>query len=335
LDKDKHIEILERGVTAWNAWRVTNHAVVPMLSGADLSDADLTGADLSEEDSSISDLFGANLKSANLKMANLAGSDLSDSTMVGAELYKANLVGASLVKVDLANADLGAADLSGADLRGSNFLNANLEDSILAGADLRHAKLVGSNLTRSKITGTDFQFADLSSANVLAVDYLPHSAMRGYYHGIRGLRSCFGNAIFVRDAQDQDYLDTVEISIRQTESPPSKKIKQTAFKIWELIDFGRSLARPALFACIIAIFFGLIFMLDMQLGLGWIDFSGSAGSWLSPFYFSVVTFRTLGYGDILPVHWIGEVLVIIEVVLGYSTLGLLLSILVNKVARRS
>ncbi len=34
-------------------------------------------------------------------------------------------------------------------------------------------------------------------------------------------------------------------------------------------------------------------------------------------------------------HWLGEIIVVVEVVLGYVTLGIALSILANKVARRS
>jgi hypothetical protein len=55
---------------------------------------------------------------------------------------------------------------------------------------------------------------------------------------------------------------------------------------------------------------------------------------LSPFYYSFVTYTTLGFGDIVPNDWIGEIIVVAEVVIGYVTLGLLLSILANKVARR-
>ena len=34
--------------------------------------------------------------------------------------------------------------------------------------------------------------------------------MRGRYLGVRGLNSCFGNALFKRAAADQDFLDTLE-----------------------------------------------------------------------------------------------------------------------------
>ena len=65
------------------------------------------------------------------------------------------------------------------------------------------------------------------------------------------------------------------------------------------------------------------------------DYSRSADTALTPFYYSIVTYTTLGYGDITPQNWVGEVLVVAEVIMGYTTLGLLLSILANRIARQS
>ncbi|MCP4148818.1 MAG: two pore domain potassium channel family protein [bacterium] len=48
-------------------------------------------------------------------------------------------------------------------------------------------------------------------------------------------------------------------------------------------------------------------------------------------YFSVVTFTTLGYGDIVPCRGIGRFLVILEVLLGYSILGVLLAIILRRI----
>jgi len=52
-------------------------------------------------------------------------------------------------------------------------------------------------------------------------------------------------------------------------------------------------------------------------------------------YYSVVTFTTLGFGDISPKTPLATFLVMIEVVLGYIMLGGLISILSAKLARRS
>ena len=88
-------------------------------------------------------------------------------------------------------------------------------------------------------------------------------------------------------------------------------------------------------ALAVTMVFGVIFHLDLVLGLGFFDFPESAGSFLTPYYFSVVTYTRLGSGGITPTHWVGEIVLVCERILGYVTLGLLLSILANKVARRS
>ena len=52
-------------------------------------------------------------------------------------------------------------------------------------------------------------------------------------------------------------------------------------------------------------------------------------------YFSLVTLTTLGYGDILPVSVAAQMLVVLEVSIGYVMLGGFISILSNKLARRA
>ena len=66
-----------------------------------------------------------------------------------------------------------------------------------------------------------------------------------------------------------------------------------------------------------------------------LDFKDSANSWFTPYYFSIVTYTTLGFGDVRPATIVGEIVVSSEVILGYTTLGLLLSVLAQSIARRS
>ena len=55
----------------------------------------------------------------------------------------------------------------------------------------------------------------------------------------------------------------------------------------------------------------------------------------SALYFSIVTFTTLGFGDVVAASRAARVLVGLEVIVGYIMLGGLISILANKLARRS
>lgn len=57
-------------------------------------------------------------------------------------------------------------------------------------------------------------------------------------------------------------------------------------------------------------------------------------NWFTPIYYSVVTFSTLGFGDIAPLTWYSQLFAVIEVVLGYVFLGGLVTFLANWLGRR-
>ena len=100
------------------------------------------------------------------------------------------------------------------------------------------------------------------------------------------------------------------------------------FYVWELTSHcGRSIGLWAFWSLLIAIIFGLLHR-------GHIDIR-SVSNWYTPFYFSVVTFTTLGFGDVTPLDWVGQLWITLEVILGYIMLGGLISIFANKFARRS
>ena len=60
-------------------------------------------------------------------------------------------------------------------------------------------------------------------------------------------------------------------------------------------------------------------------------------NWLSAWYFSIVKFMTLGFGNVNPKidHPTAQVWMIAEVVVGYIMFAVLISILINKLARRA
>ena len=240
-----------------------------------------------------------------------------------------------LIEADLTGANLGAANLRDADLRGTKLRGADLNEADLSNANLNEADLTGSNLTRADITGANLHNANLAATNLTGMKDGGFREKRGRYYGIRGLDSCFGDPLFVRDAKDQDYLDTLEVAIDETPSPGWRRWKRFWFSAWSLIDYGRSLGKLAMGAFVVMMIFGAIFHLDSAFTWKFFDLPSAANSPLSPYYYSVVTYTRLGSGGITPTHWVGEIVLVCERILGYVTLGLLLSILANKVARRS
>jgi hypothetical protein len=329
------VDMLYEGVEVWNEWRRENPGEVPKLAGEDLSDMDLTGVNLGEADLTDAELFQTDLTEANLKMAVFDRADLSGANLSGAALYKASLVEACLIEANLTGADVRATDLRKADLRGTTLHRVDFEEANLTDANLMEADFSGSNLTHADITGANLRSANLAATNLTGMQDGGFADKRGRYYGIRGLDSCFGDPLFVRDAKDQDYLDTLEVAIDETTSPGKRRWKRFWFNAWSLIDYGRSLGRLALGAFAVTFVFGLIFHLDVAFGWDFFDLPDSVNSPLTPYYYSIVTFTRLGSGGIVPTHWVGEIVLICERILGYVALGLLLSILANRVARRS
>lgn len=326
---------LKSGVDDWERFLTKKSRVSIDFVGADLSDIDLSGRNLSGNDFTGADFFEGSLSSANLKHTTLAKADLSGADLSFAGLYKARLTGATMTAANLQGADLTEADLSDADLRGANLVGADLTGVDLRGADLSNSDLREACLSQAKVAGASFRTARIEGANVTGIVYGRFNDMRGRYLGIRGLDSVYGNSLFVRDAKDQDYIDTLESSISALPDGVAKSIEVLLFKAWGLFDHGRSLGKVGIYAFLIATLYGLVYTFDMRLGWGMMDYSNSAQSWFTPFYYSMVTYTTLGYGDVTAENVYGEILVISEVVLGYFTLGLLLSIIANTIARRS
>ena len=112
-------------------------------------------------------------------------------------------------------------------------------------------------------------------------------------------------------------------------------------------DYGRSLGLWALWSLLIALSFACLYILSPVWVPTWLhpwrpQFHQVTGTdvglpltfWTS-FYFSIVTFTTLGFGDVVADNTLARILVTLEVIFGYVMLGGLISIFANKLASRS
>lgn len=386
----EHLEILKRGVEAWNQWREKNPDVKPDLSGAQLADEDLCtlssdpdakgSADLRrpvksattllldsgpsglEEDRSElanearssginfskvmlegADLSGARLIGANVSRANLKNAVLdecnlgfaigqyavcNDSSMAAANLSRADFKGAYFQDVDLSEAHIQEADLSRAHFRAAILKDAVLFNSVLTEASLRQVDLSGATLwgadlrearlDNSIMSGTDLRTADMRDAAVYGIEYDRSTRCRG----IR-VATAHGSPRFTRFAQDQDYIEEFKDS----------KYRRPLYWLWLITsDCGRSFGLWATWSVALALGFGTIFYALGESAFKLEELSWSLGTTL---YYSVVTFTTLGFGDIVPRNEVTAGWVMAEVIVGYIMLGGLISILATKIARRS
>lgn len=145
----EHVEILKRGVDAWNDWRDTNPFIEPDLSGIDLFDnMPLTRNQRLHRE-------GVDLVNVDFRAVNLTKTDFYTGFRKGA-----NLIGANLQEAELKGAILPEANLTNAYLRFANFKKADLRESILANADLAFADLTKADLRRADLTGANLTGAE-------------------------------------------------------------------------------------------------------------------------------------------------------------------------------
>ena len=290
------------------------------LTGVDFAAADLSGADLTSAELFNADFTGAIMSRIDLERAFLIEANLSLAYLNGANLTGAHLSGATLTSARLNNARLGGADLSNARLNDADLRGANLENCDLSNADLRGADLTGASLKGATLLSTDF-----SDANISGIQFNETEACRD----IR-VNTALGNALFKRYAQDQAYVEEYKVTY------------PLRYALWRYSsNCGRSLSLWVFWCVFIALGFSLIFQFHLGGSESFVlnELAKEPGyhprDWAPMLYYSVVTFTTLGFGDIVPRTQEAAWWIMAEVVMGYFMLGGLITILATKLARRS
>ena len=277
------------------------------LVGADFSGADLTEAEFYEADLADADFTGATLDGANFERARAPRAGFGNASMVDTRMFGADLQGTTL----------SGANLSGADLRSAKLVDARLIRSTLDGADLECADLTRAALRGSSCARTKFDRCELEDAGLRELE----GAATASWIEAKVARVDFTGAYLLRrEILDQNYIH--EFRNRGLGH-------QIVYWVWWLTsDCGRSMLRWGVCTLSVAVFFGLAFLFVD------VDF-GRNQTVLSPFYFSLVTITTLGYGDVIPRSMAAQTLVMAEVAMGYMMLGGMLSIFSDKMARRA
>jgi uncharacterized protein YjbI with pentapeptide repeats len=352
----EQLQILNRAVTSWNEWRERHPEAVIDLEWSDLSGLNLDGVNFNDALLSGANFACTSMKGAQMVRATLIGANLANAELQHANLTHANLIRANLALSSLEGAMVPYARLQKANLSGANLTLVRAEDSNFFSADLSYASLKKavlsfSDFRRASFVGADLEGANISSinlenANVSLVKYdrgtflkiLKESRWRlqtlwerrfdmilGTTIRCQGSHAaaCFGSQRFRLFLQDQDYLE---------EMMTTAWGRFWCFIWWLFADCGRSLTRWASWSVFIAHMFGFIYwvMGPHHFAMSYLPFS-----FPNVLYYSIVTFTTLGFGDISPKTSWAAFAVSAEVILGYVMLGGLISIFSGKLSRRS
>lgn len=148
-----YLELIEKGVKAWNHWRSEHPEARPDLKTAYLFEKSLPGINLSHV-------------------------NLSRACLIGADLRNADLTGAKLSGVYANNANFRGASLAAADLRGGNLVEANLRQANLSGAVVDDTNFTNACLIGTCLEGWSAEAADLSDPQQPLTDQSVSAAQR-------------------------------------------------------------------------------------------------------------------------------------------------------------
>lgn len=265
-----------------------------------------------------------NLSNANLESINLVNTDAKDglsltnsnlykSNFENAHCFKLNLSGSSLMKANFKNANLHCANLTNCNLLGTEFENAKLENVIW------DEQVIQERSAKKAKTRQE------------AMDY--YQQAEEIYRNLRRITEADG--LF----ENAGYFFQKEMQMRRKKMP--KFSLQRA--ISKLVDiscgYGERPLRIISFSLILILIFSIIFFMT---GIFYNDalqiftLNNSLEQNIILFgdclYFSVVTFTTLGYGDIVPVG-ITKLFVALEALSGGFILAIFVIVFVKKMTR--
>jgi len=277
---------------------------------------------------------GLNLSGADLTRADLSNANLFDTDLSGADLVGTNLTGSDLTGANLSGADLTRADLTGARLWHADLTGAKLVESNLSGVDFWQAKLPGARLWRADLTGAkaltkqNFMFKKNRIKSSCSIYEVGHIAAEETY---RTLKRYFISEGRYNDASWASFKE------KKMETAILRKNREITYipvaLMGILCGYGEKPQR------IISSSFLIIFAYAILYNLLNLARQSIANEHVLNFgdyiYFSVVTFTTLGYGDIVPrFSTFYRLLAVSEAFLGAFMMGLFIFTLARKYSAR-
>jgi hypothetical protein len=267
-----------------------------------------------------------------LKNAGLAGIDL---------VNHGSQHGYVLHNTDLYRANLQSAHLFALDLRGSSLMKADLRQANLHCADLRDCNLLGIRLEGARLDNIiwDRQLLQerkgrelLRAGNGAAAIQLFQEAEETY----RNLRLHLEKAGLFEQA---GLFFHREMVMRRLQMPRYSSKRLLSWLVDLFSGYGEKPLNVVLFSLGLIGFCGLLYFLvgvhqgDRPIGIAFEhSLLSNLMDLLGCLYFSVVTFTTLGYGDIIP-HGLARPIAAFEAFVGSFTMALFVVVFVKKMTR--
>jgi len=262
-------------------------------------------------------------------------------SLSGINLKYANMKNATLVNVDISNADLTRSDFSGAsmygaNLEGANLFKANFEGANLKAANLLNCNLLGSDFSNTKLNnvewGKDYKVINEKEAET-ALAAGEYEKARGKYKEAEDIYRSLKISLKSQTLGDDvgKFFEREMIARRKQLSrfSPQRIISKLTHLTTGYGEKVGNIFNTAIWVIIsCALLYGIEGVSYRGYILGFFGDVEQLGGMLfvigNLFYFSVVVFSTVGFGDIVPIGPLGKSIMIIEGIVG----GLIMAILI-------
>ncbi|MFL0808979.1 MAG: pentapeptide repeat-containing protein [Agarilytica sp.] len=269
-------------------------------------------------------MTGFCLRNADLSGVNLVRRGYQNGYQLEySDLYRANLNKAHLFKLDLTGSSLMKANLSGANLN-----CAKLEKTNLLGTKLENCKLDNVQWSKQILQEQD---AKNTKDFDLKMDYLEQA--EEIYRNLRRTHETQG--LF----ENAGNFFKSEMTMRRYQLPKASSKRMISKMVDLFCGYGEEPARVILFSMLIIFTFAIVyFFMGITDGDAHYSITTSESlqqilaNILRSLYFSVVTFTTVGYGDLAPVG-LTRLFAAVEAFVGSFTLALFVVVFVKKMTR--
>ena len=239
---------------------------------------------------------GAQWQSIDAEEVDLAGADLSDADLTAANFKKANLTGADLSRANMASIDLEEAHLLRSDLSGARLWHAVIKNSNLAEANLQEVDFLKATLSEVK-----FWHVKLRNAKFLTrYSFIGRSPIdeKGPLSASEAYRSLKQHFIANGRYDDSSWASFKERQLERKYLLRTKSISYIPSLLMAVLcGYGEKPYRVILSSATIVFIYSFLYAALKVLNTP-ID-ALNLKMW-DYIYFSIVTFTTLGFGDLTP-----------------------------------
>jgi uncharacterized protein YjbI with pentapeptide repeats len=308
-------------MTKWNKWRKDHADEVIWLQGRDFKGWWLKKANFmhgtffdSQTKREINYSGEVHLENSIFEKAHVEEAEFFRAHLEGTRFQHAKARGASFNSAHLENARLSVAHLEDCNFAHAFLENANLVSSFLIGAKFNEAKIKGCWVLCSVVDGAS-KFWECKKIN----RYSRHERFTDFSG------TALDNVII-----DPASKQLLEYNIRRKNweewYPNHRFLQWPVWLFWLISDYGLRTWRIIVTFFGLAVVFAVIYWLWPTCVMVNQVVADIRGFWHA-LYFSVVTMTTLGFGDIAanPDNWIGQTLLMVQVILGYVLLGALVT----------